>query len=195
MNDPIEIATSLYLPNQTPTLEEALAVVGRCADAVARLFLSDRGYTFAKAGTFAEAGRLMKRVNAIPSPFQDDPVGYAAYSYQYDRLVRSPGLGPSPSAKFLNQIGDDCFYESSYDVPDKYDRQIFAMYCYQLAAGLDPESEQGPWNAMTVCWQGSFGSDASRFKAALPYAMVVAAINPQRDEVAQIMAKIGSAST
>jgi hypothetical protein len=188
MDDPIRIATSLYRPNHVPTLEEAVAVVGECADAVASMFLADRGLAFKKATCLSDASRL---ATEIPSPLEGDPVGYAAYLYQYECLARMPGFGLSRTAKVLIGIGDECFYDGTYEVPDKYDRQTFALYCYQLAAGIDPGSEQGAWDAMTVCWQGNFDSEAVRFRAALPYAIVVAALNPRRNEVAEVMKMIG----
>jgi hypothetical protein len=184
MDEPIQIATSLYLPGRVPTLEQAVAVVAKCADAVASLFLADRGYGFTKASDHAKVG---ERGFDVPEPLGDDPVGYAAYLYQYQSVGRLLGLGMRGTAKALIDIGDACFYEDAFDIPKKYDRQTFAMYCYQLAAGIAPESEQGAWNAMTVCWQGNFDSELVRFKAALPYAVVVAALNPSRNEVAQVL--------
>jgi len=141
--------------------------------------------TFRKAENPDEAHR---KYETESKALLKDPEGYAGCLMQMKHVMGEQ----KEIASLLCGIGDDHFYNQMK--PEKYDRQRYALYCYALAAGLDSANQEALWEAISVCWQGSWDTIATRFKAALPYAVALAKMDPGRDEVQSIMRRIAESS-
>ena len=191
MLDCFALAISTYRNTQAPALDEARRTVADCAEAAAKMLLSDRGLVFTKATTPSEAMLLVSHLNAPSSKLSGDVVGHAACTMQVAHLI-PPFLRGDSVPKLLLEMGNACFYENAVgvEVPHQYDRQVYAALCFQLIVGLDANCAAAYNDLISVCWQGTIGDPGDRMKFALPYAVVLAHLDPGRDEVATILANL-----
>ena len=88
------------------------------------------------------------------------------------RFFSDPSIGmvAKKVAGFVFHQAEDCFY-------DQGDLDI-GLSLYQLAAGLDLDNEKYLMSVITPCIQG----DVLYPEVALPYAIYVSRLNPNRDE-------------
>ncbi|MHB2154070.1 outer membrane protein assembly factor BamB family protein [Calditrichota bacterium GD2] len=81
------------------------------------------------------------------------------------------------NSKYLCELGDRFFYDEGQ--PD------LALKSFQLAAGFDGTNEEAIWGVLTVCLQSSVPT-----RIALPYSIVLANLNPQKDEVGYVLERM-----
>lgn len=176
---PLDIAEAFYdNPPHDPIKAEC--IVALAARAVAAFLLRDRGLVFRRASESREAAEILAEMRK--AEINDLPGVAALYMQVVEHLADESSA--REISKDLCGLGDHHWYDQHQH--EKYDRQVYALNCYQLAAGLDPENKEAYWEAISVCWQGS----PTRFKVALPYGVVLARLDPKRNEVAQILARI-----
>ena len=167
-----------------PSLEESRTAILESAIEVAIRILVERGLTFRPAKSQEEAHDIMEN-RAWPLAEGEDYKGAAACLMQAHQFISQETGIPRWGEMFLgtllrtlSELGDRHFYD--------HGNSNEALECYQLAAGLDPSYEEALLGAMAVCLQGQ----PFRPEAGLPYAVVVANLNPSRDEVNYILSLI-----
>lgn len=191
-----------------PSLKECeMEVHGRAVDIATRL-LEERGLTFRTIKDFEEARKIIEgNKKQLIIDVKADFVGAAACVMQTCQFLSSARESDIPTTYLKNEginfftgktlggrsiikiLGEEL--ESLSEILCKWSDDLFYKYgdsnealdCYQLAAGLCPSNEDALWNAISVCLQGS----PFRPQVALPYAVVIADLNPARDEVDYIL--------
>jgi outer membrane protein assembly factor BamB len=157
-----------------PTLEESREAVRQRAVEAASAVLTRRGQRFAAARTVAEAAQCVIASDRLVE--DRDFLLAAATLLQADGFKEQiEQILPRAQAfaDWLGRQGDDLFY-------DRGDPESVRLL--QLAAGLDPGNSRRLRDVIAPCLQLS----PMQPREALPYAVLVAALDPQRDEVAYI---------
>jgi hypothetical protein len=163
-----------------PTVNECSEAVARYAREAAAVVLKERGHRFEPVANEEDAATNLSRADAFLR--ENDFAAAAAVLLQNGPRLRSPSLEPALVAlsRALRADADDLFYGRG--------ESDLALLRYQLAVGLEPSNEQALHETIAPCLQGS----PERPHIALPYAILVASLNPARDEVEYILARIAA---
>lgn len=150
--------------------------------------MARRGMVYRAAKSAAEATRILSgdydRLVSEHDPFTAAAVLMQAHDF-FDTITEV-GNQAGVDAKWLYERAEEAFYDHGF-----LDGMIGSMMYYQLAAGLDPHDENILWGVLHPCLQGS----PMRPREALPYAVLLAHLNPERNEVGYVEKLIYDEST
>lgn len=161
----------------TPTVEESQEIVRQRAIDVATATLKERGIIFR-----IEDSQQMRKVwnqQGAHLLAKEDIQGAAAVLMQarnfadFDNFLEALR---GKLVKLLVRLGDDLYYDYGYTMD--------ALACYQLALGLDPINQDALNTVVATCTpQGDF----SLIELALPYAVVLRHLNPEKNSVPYVL--------
>jgi hypothetical protein len=160
------------LSTAAPTYDESVGIVRARGIEVAKAILAERGEMYREAATLSDAQRIV----------EDDAERFLAES---DLLAAGAALMQAAPhldreavrhhVEVLVKWGTDAFY-------DDHDTEG-SLRSMQLAAGLDPMDEEAIKGVLSACLHG----EPMRPHVALPYMVILARLNPRRNEVAYVL--------
>ena len=163
-----------------PTIDECKQIISQNAINVARELLAKENINFHFIETQDEFEEIILGKCRELSDFNDN-IPYLTNLIRIACVFQALNVLTEEqiyiNCKFLCEIGDILFYDEG--------RPDLALRSFQLACGFSPVYEDALWGVMTVCLQSSVSTEI-----ALPYAIVMASVNPEKDEVNYVVRRI-----
>lgn len=163
---------------EIPSYDECLAVIRQKGRDAAATILVANSIPFEAASSEEDARRIIKRAANIVDGAGVEVAG--AYLLQARDCIDDSVV--KPYCTLLNECGLVHFY-------DRHDSRN-GLQVFQVSAALDPSNEEAVCGVISVCVHGQ----PLLPKVALPYMVVLAQINPKRDEVAYVLRLIAAES-
>lgn len=163
-----------------PTVEESKQIISQNAIEVAKAVLAKRNISFKfieNQKDFEEI--ILGKCQSLEESENDVPYEYliikTACVFQALPVLTDEQI--LTNCKHLCEVGDIFFYDEG--------RPDLALQCFQLACGYKLDFEEALWGVLTVCLQSNVPTEI-----ALPYSIVLADVNPKRDEVNYVLKRI-----
>lgn len=155
-------------------IREYSAVIREKAIEVAGELMAERGLVFKFANSEEEAKNICR--DQVSRYYQDKEYELgSACLIQIERFQCVKDI--SGDVKGLCQLGDHYYYDNGDCAK--------ALICFQLAAGIDPESSEALHGVVIILGQG-----LCRYAEALPYAVVADHVNPGRNAESYVRGKL-----
>ncbi|NIM11432.1 MAG: PQQ-binding-like beta-propeller repeat protein [Candidatus Aminicenantes bacterium] len=161
--------------------KESIKIIRQRGMDVSTTILAERGLTFREAQSLDEAKIIC--LDEVERFHGEEDLDAAAASlmkcYKFLAMPNKDGFYANYYAQEFYQMlckrAEDYFYNES-------DSEN-ALVRFQLAAGLNPKSQEAIKGVLTICLQGS----PRRPRVALPYAVILAQLNPIDNEVDNVL--------